>query len=1164
LASEPTPWWVWAVVGVGGFVVVGFAGAITLTVARDSQPAAISNTVVAQLGEEAPAGESAALGGSSDDQAARDEASPDDTHDNDAPPMAAVAGADDTGNQEDAPKEDEAQPYYNAGRGAVEPPNDAPRLQTATRAGGPPPPERKLPSPEAPSRGLALSDAGDPQAPGSHYERSFAVIVGIDQYGGDPLLPELLHAENDAKEFRDLLVSDFGYRLDDVRFLANRDATYPAVRDSLSKWMFERGIQPNDSMLVFFAGHGLIDEQSSEGYLATVESRSDDREKSCVPVTWLRDQLAKLPCRHKLVILDSCYSGLLFTKASSDQGVGGGLVEDGASGGTRGAGARTVDNMQYYLRNPAFLGISAGRLTVVADGLGENRHSVFTSSLLEVMKERANSPRPDHAFTFRALAQQVEQRVASALGSRQIPDWGRLGDGDGDFIFRESQRRDTPREVSQNRQRAILHQQYVDAVHEARRAEQGGQIARARQLLDRITDDGVPADMLGWEYSFLQALCRKLPIRELPNPASTIGCIDWSQDGSRLLTCDIGGQIRTWDVAAGRELMNVPAELSARFNVRSVAWSPDSKEIVGGDGTGRLLIWNADTGDLLRTLGDETSGGGHTKAVSFLHFRREGRLLASGGGDGRVIIWDYAKHKLLRQLEGHTGPVLHVCWHPNENRIASASTDETVRVWNAANGQQLLRFDAHREALRKVAWSGDGHYVASVGNGSGTLKIWDPMDGAEVASFPNLGAVTSLSWHPTSNRVMVGTPDGHLVFDECSPPETGAWVTESREGIASIACVRKRGFVGGRPIAGQLMTVSWSPDGNQFAVGLLDGRLNIWERHGIDRHMSIDPVPTPLPSVGEESMAIAWNPRSALLAVGTRDAFVLWDIEANRIVKSLHWPNGAAGLPSSSIGLSFAKLNWSPDGHRLCCTRYNSRTNNVEAAIWDASTGEIIISMPGERGHSHASDWSPDGRYIAVVANNSKKGADLKSGPSGRLVIYDAGSAQQVAIVAAQAGSVMDVKWSPDAQRVATVSLENGVRIWGWAERKLSLQNEISCSGTSCVTWGPEGKQLAAGGTGRKVQVWDARTGRLINELQHTYDVSAVEWSPDGRRIASLGRELRIWDPTYGDQLFEGRGLVRIGSRQLSWSVDCQKLAIVEGANVVVLDAAPKSRKSTD
>ncbi|MGO8902904.1 MAG: caspase family protein [Isosphaeraceae bacterium] len=201
------------------------------------------------------------------------------------------------------------------------------------------------------------------------YRARWAVIIGIDKYpGGKSGLEPLLFAANDAQAVRDILRDDYGYDKDHLLSVIDEEAPGPVTRQSmtegLQRWLSERPIQQDDSVLVFFA------------------------------------------------------------------------------------------------RQPAFYGMSAGRFTPVADGLGEERHSVFTAAFLTVLRERANSLRADHAFTFRQLAAEVESRVASALRSRQIPDWGRLGPGDGDFVFHQSVNREVPWERAEREARVSASRRY--------------------------------------------------------------------------------------------------------------------------------------------------------------------------------------------------------------------------------------------------------------------------------------------------------------------------------------------------------------------------------------------------------------------------------------------------------------------------------------------------------------------------------------------------------------------------------------------------------------------------------------------------------------------------------------------------------------------------------
>ncbi len=350
------------------------------------------------------------------------------------------------------------------------------------------------------------------------YRAVWAIIIGIDEYsGGASELKQLEHAVNDARELREVLLREFGYRDENVRFLTDQQASQLAIRDAFESWLPAQGPQKDDSVLVFFAGHGLVDEKSQEGYLAAADSVAGDLRRSCVEVSWIRDRLAALPCRHKLLILDSCYSGALFQdkprSATTTLLTGGGKnsrggeSRDGAGASMR-AHTRAIHQLADYFQDQAFYGMSAGRLQPVADGEGDNRHSVFTAALLRVLRERANSSYPDHEFTFRQLAAQVEMYVASAPGSQQTPDSGALADGRGDFVFRPTVRRQTPREIGvlAEQQRVLADRMFSRTFADARRAvdaglrserEQRDVLALTRGSLDTYLSMCAQADISG-------------------------------------------------------------------------------------------------------------------------------------------------------------------------------------------------------------------------------------------------------------------------------------------------------------------------------------------------------------------------------------------------------------------------------------------------------------------------------------------------------------------------------------------------------------------------------------------------------------------------------------------------------------------------------------------
>lgn len=108
--------------------------------------------------------------------------------------------------------------------------------------------------------------------------------------------------------------------------------------------------------------------------------------------------------------------------------------------------------------------------------------------------------------------------------------------------------------------------------------------------------------------------------------------------------------------------------------VNTLAWSPDSQRLAAGDGNGGVYMWQAQTGTLLRTLGEQRL------PVFAVAWSPDGRYLAAAVGR-TVLVWEVATGKQVYQFAGHAGGVLTVAWSPKGQYIASGGMDQTVQIW---------------------------------------------------------------------------------------------------------------------------------------------------------------------------------------------------------------------------------------------------------------------------------------------------------------------------------------------------------------------------------------------------------------------------------------------------------------------------------------------------
>jgi uncharacterized caspase-like protein/peptidoglycan/xylan/chitin deacetylase (PgdA/CDA1 family) len=242
------------------------------------------------------------------------------------------------------------------------------------------------------------------------YANSWAIVIGIDEYAK---WPRLQYAARDADAIRQSLIEKFGFTTERVVTLKNADATRTGILAAFHDKLALGGVQKNDRIFVFFAGHGATRKLSSGrdlGYIVPVDSDPAKFATDAIPMTEIQNIAESLTAKHVLFVMDACYSGL---------------------GLTRGGGGSSFlrDNAKRIGRQMLTAG---GTDQLVADG-GPNGHSVFSWTLLQALNGKADL-NSDGLITATELAAYIAPAVSSV--SNQTPAFGSLpGSEGGDFVF---------------------------------------------------------------------------------------------------------------------------------------------------------------------------------------------------------------------------------------------------------------------------------------------------------------------------------------------------------------------------------------------------------------------------------------------------------------------------------------------------------------------------------------------------------------------------------------------------------------------------------------------------------------------------------------------------------------------------------------------------------
>jgi hypothetical protein len=221
-------------------------------------------------------------------------------------------------------------------------------------------------------------------------------VIGIDTY---IKWPRLETAVNDAKSIKNVLLSCYHFDKKHLIELYDEQATRKNIIGKLR--YLANNIREDDSLFIFYAGHGHLDSITKEGSWIPVESGTKDAS------AWITNHNIKnylkidaIKAKHILLISDSCFAGDFF------RGHRGKLPEV----------TKKVIKKAYQLTSRQ--AITSGGLEPVSDaGFGKN--SVFSHFLVKALKENQKPFLvPSNIFPY------IKAGVAE--NAEQFPQFGSL------------------------------------------------------------------------------------------------------------------------------------------------------------------------------------------------------------------------------------------------------------------------------------------------------------------------------------------------------------------------------------------------------------------------------------------------------------------------------------------------------------------------------------------------------------------------------------------------------------------------------------------------------------------------------------------------------------------------------------------------------------------
>ena len=258
----------------------------------------------------------------------------------------------------------------------------------------------------------------------------------------------------------------------------------------------------------------------------------------------------------------------------------------------------------------------------------------------------------------------------------------------------------------------------------------------------------------------------------LPNQASPITALAFSQDGSRLISHG-PRSIEIRDPSHGAVLSrwecSLPKITAIRFD-RSGRWLAIAGGTPAEDGETRLLSWPNGIQTARWTV-----AGDLPTAVDF---NPAGDRIVVADALGQAHVWPVPRepgkppsnsptHPPI-VLSGHAGPIFAVAWSPADDVIATAGADRSLKVWAATDGRLIRTFHHHTEAPNVLAFrppiagaAGGPPAVCASGADDRTVRVWQPGIGRMVRIVrQHQGAILALAWLPDGDSFLSAGAEG--------------------------------------------------------------------------------------------------------------------------------------------------------------------------------------------------------------------------------------------------------------------------------------------------------------------------------------------------------------------------------------------------------------------
>ena len=374
--------------------------------------------------------------------------------------------------------------------------------------------------------------------------------------------------------------------------------------------------------------------------------------------------------------------------------------------------------------------------------------------------------------------------------------------------------------------------------------------------------------------------------------------------------------------------------------------------------------------------------------------------------------------------------VLTVDWSWDGSQFATAGADGRAIVWERATGREVARFEGHqRGAVLSLDYSPDGTHIVTSGR-DGSVRAWDAETGIQLYELPERA-------EPVSRLSPPRRPVEHVSYS----PRGDRFLTISSSQSFNVVEVWDHAAQDETGIAldSQVRSAAWSPDGRRIATARYSF-ITVWDLDNI----ASEPLELDADSGAEDTeyKHVSWSYDGVRLLIASNNGATVLDWASGELLHSLTLEEGAVYLEES------------PDGSLLLTVDGQFRGPRVQ--VWNAETGSELARLETVGGRVGAR-FSPDGKRVVTYGSQDRA-----------VHMWDALTGEELLTLAGQRAPFLEVAFSPNGRRLAGASRDSTT--WMWDALTGDLLTILPGGGRGIV-FSPDGTRIASFGD-RGVKVW--------------------------------------------------------------------------------------------